>query len=131
MLDLFFIILIFLEILGLYFAILKIVELDKKIQQMNTTVIEYGKIINEMHTKIQKAIHKINWFVSILTNKKLWQIKKIITVFISIIEVVIVLKSFNFQRGFGIHIKNVKKLLYTGLSKQFIKRLLNGTILFC
>lgn len=125
MLDLFFIILIFLEIAGLYFAILKIIEFDKKIQQLNETVVEYGKIINEMHLKIQKVIRKINWFVSILTNKKLWQIKKIISVTISVIEIVIILKSFNFEKGVRFNIKNTKKLLFAGLSKQIIKRFLD------
>lgn len=131
MLDLFLIILIFLEILGLYFAILKITELNKKIIQLNEKMPEYGRIINEMHLKLQKTIRNINRFVAVLTNKKLWQIKKIITIIISVTEIIIILKSFNFRKGIGFNAKNIKKLLFAGLSKQIIKKLLNGSLLCC
>ena len=125
MLDFVFIILIFLEIFGLYFAIIKILEFNKKIQELNESVIEYGKVIIEVHKKIQTTMHKINWFVSIVTNKKIWQIKRIISTLISVIELIIILKSFNFKKGMFFNIKNVKKLLFTAVGRQIIKKIIN------
>ena len=131
MLDLIFIILIFLEIALLYLAIVKIIELDKKIQKLSAEMLEKGKIINEMHLKIQKTAHNINFFLSILTSKKLWQIKKIISTVLSVIELYIILKSFNFQKGVKFNLKNARKLLFTGLSRQIIKKLFNSIALAC
>ena len=131
MLDFLFIILIFLEIALLYFAIIKITELNKKIIKYNEILLEKGKIINDMHKKIQKIIKKINFFVSILTNEKLWRTKRIISSLIGIIELVIIFRSFNIKKGVKFNLKNIKKLLFTGLSRQVIKKLFNNLALVC
>jgi len=131
MLDFLFIILIFSEIALTYFAIIKILEFEKKITKLNEIVIEKGKLINAIHKQIQQIIKKVNFFVSILTNKRIWQIKKIITTAISIIEIIIVLKSFNMKKGVKSNLKNIKKLLFTRLSKQIAKKIFNTLALVC
>lgn len=131
MLEFLFIILIFLEIALCYFAIGKILELEKKIIKLNEIVIEKGKFINDAHKKTQKIIKKINFFVSIVTNKKLWQIKKIISVTIDVIQLLIIFRSFNFEKGVKFNLNNVKKLLLTGLGRQVIKRLINYLSFAC
>ena len=131
MLDLLFIILIFLEIALLYGAINWIIKLDKKIIELNEIVIAKGKIINDMYKKIQNIIKKINFVVSILTNKKLLLAKKIISTTISIVELFIILKSFNFNKGVRFNLKNLKKLLFTGLSKQLIKKIIQNMAFVC
>ena len=131
MLDFLFIILIFLEIAFLYFAIGKILKLNKKINELNKIIIEKGEIIKQMHKKIQKIIKKVNFFVSIVTNKKLWQIKRIISIIISTIEIIIILRSFNYEKGVKFNLKNLKKLLLTGLGKRVVKNLFNTVALVC
>ena len=131
MLDLLFIILILLEIIGTYYAIIKIIELNLKIQKWSEVVIEKGKIINEMHLKTRKIIKNINFFVKILTSKRLWEAKKIISTVISVIEFFIVMKSFKFKKGVKFNLKNAKKLLFTRLCKQIIKKIFNVTALAC
>ena len=108
MLNFLFIILIFLEIAFVYFAIIKINELNKKIIELNKIVVEKGEMISKLHIKTQKTIHKINSVISILTNQKLWQIKKVITSAISVVEIIIILQSFNFKKGVKFNLKNVK-----------------------
>ncbi len=131
MLDFLIIILIFFEIALCYFAITKIPELNRKIIKLNEIVIEKGKIIDDIHKKIQTITKRVNFFVSIITNKKLWRIKKIISSIISVVELLIILRSFNFKKGVKFNLKNVKKLLFTGLSKQVIKKLINYLSFAC
>ena len=131
MLNIVFIILIFLEIAFLYFAIVKITELNNKIIKLNEVVIQKGKLIIDMHKKMQNIIKKINFFVSIITNEKLWRIKRIISSLIGIIELIIVLRSFKLEKGVKFNLKNIKKLLFTGLSKQLIKKVFNNLALVC
>jgi len=129
--DFILIILIFLEIAGLYFAIFKIIELDKKIQDYSKIIAKKGKIINEIHLKIQKNIRNINKVVAFLKNEKLWKIKRAISASISIIELVIVLRSFNFRKGVKFNLKSFKKLLFTRLSKKIIKKIFSFIALSC
>lgn len=131
MLDFLFVILIFLEIGLLYFAIVKILEFDKKIKKLNEVVIENGKLIEKAHTSLKKTIKNINFVISIVTNKKLWQIKKIISAILSTIEFLIILRSFNFQKGVKFNLKNTRKLLLTGISRQIIKKIFNSIELVC
>ena len=131
MLDFLFIILIFLEIAFLYFAIIKMTQLNQRIIKLNEDLLEKGKLICDMHKKIQKIIKKINFFVSIVTNEKLWRAKRIISTVISIIEIVIIFRSFSLKKGVKSNLKNVKKLLLTGLSRELIKKIFNGLALVC
>jgi len=131
MLDLLFIILIFLEIFVLYFSVTKIMQFNKKLIQLNEIVVEKGKIINDMHKKIQDIIKKINFVVSVLTNKKLILAKRIISTTISIIELLIILKSFNFKKGAMANLKNIRKLLLTGLSRQLFKKIFSIVSFVC
>ena len=131
MLDFLFIILIFLEIAFLYFAIIKMTQLNQKIIKLNEVLLEKGKLICDMHKKIQKVIKKINFFVSIVTNEKIWRAKRIISTAISIIEIVIIFRSFSLKKGVKSNLKNVKKLLFTGLSRELIKKIFNSLALIC
>ena len=131
MLDFLYIILIFLEIAGLYFAIIKILEFDKKLQKYSETVIEKGKIIADTQLKIQNTARKINRVISFLKNENVWRAKRIITTAISVIEVIIILKSFKMKKGVKFNLKNLKKLLLTSLSREVIKKIFNGIALVC
>lgn len=134
MLDFILIILIFLEIFGLYVAIQKLIEFDKKIMELAVVVEQKGKLINEMHLKIQKTIRKINKVITIIKNiknSKIWQIKRIVSTAVSIIELILILKSFNFEKGVRFNLKNFKKLLFTKLSKAVIKKFFNTMAVLC
>ena len=120
-----FIILIFLEIILTYFLIVKIIELDKKIQKWNAIVVEKGIIITRVHIEIQKLIHKVNTVVRILTSKKLKYIRKTLSITLSIIELIIILKSFKFRKGVKFNLRNVRKLLFTRISRQILKSMFN------
>lgn len=131
MLEFLLIILIFLEITGLYFAVGKIIKLNKKIQECNKKLLDLGEEIKKVHIQIQTTIRKINFFVSILTNKKFLTIRKIISLTISLIEFLIILKSFNFKKGVKFNLKNVKKLLIAKLTRKIAKKVFNSLTFLC
>ena len=134
MLNFVLIILIFLEIFGLYYAIQKLIEFDKKIRHLSEVVKEKGKIINEMHLKIQKTIHQVNTVISILRrikNSRIWKAKRIISTAISVIELILILNSFNFEKGIRFNLKNVKKLLFAKFSKVLIKKFFSTFAFTC
>ncbi len=134
MLNFIFVILIFLEIFVLYFIIQKLIEFDNKIKKLADIVEQKGKIINEMHLKIQKIIRKINAVVSFLRkiqNSKIWKIMKVISIVISTIELILIIKSFNIKKGVKFNLKNIKKLLLARLSKVIIKKFFNTVVLAC
>ena len=131
MLEILFIILIFLEIALTYFICIKLTEFDKKIQDLNTVVIEKREIINEVSLKIRETIHKINVVTNILANEKIWRVKKAVSFIISTIEFFIILKTFNFKKGVKFNLKNAKKLLFTGLSRRIIIKIINSFAVAC
>jgi len=131
MLEFLFIILIFLEIAFTYWAIIKMLEINKKIIEINTIVLENGKLFNDMHKKIQTILKRVNFFMSIVTNKRLWQIKRAVSITINVIQLLIILKSFSFKKGVKFNLKNLRKLLFTNLSAEVLKRLFNRLALIC
>ena len=131
MLDFLFILLIFLEIATVYFIIIKCVAAENQIKALNSRISSIGIVINDIHLKIQKNIHSINKVVSLFTSQKFFQIKKIIGIILSAIEVIIILKSFNFSKGVKFNIKNIKKLLFAGATKQIMKKIFQHIELLC
>ena len=134
MLNLIFIILIFLEIFVLYIVIQKLIEFDNKIKKLADVVEQKGKIINEMHLKIQKIIRKINTVVSFLRkiqSSRIWKIIKVISIVISTVELILIIKSFNVKKGVRFNLKNVRKLLLARLGKIVIKKFFNTVVMAC
>lgn len=134
MLNFILIILIFLEIFGLYYAIQKLIEFDKKIREISDIVEQKAEVINEIHLKIQNTIHKINTVIAFLKkikNSRIWKIKRVISTLISVIELILILKSFNLKKGVRFNLKNVKKLMFTKLSKVVIKKIFSSMAFAC
>ena len=123
MLDFIFIILIFLEIAIVYYIILKVTTFEKKVIELNKRLIITGQEINKIHIELQQTVRKVNKVVRIFTNKKFIHAKKVITVVIDIIQIVMLLQSFNLSMGLRFNLKNIKKLFLTGAVRGLVAKI--------
>jgi len=123
MIEIFFILLIFIEIALTYFIVLKIFEFEKRIIVLNQEIVTLIPLIKEIHKKIQNAIHQTNRVIKIITNKNLWQIKKIIGIIIDTIQILILIRSFNFKKGIAFNLKNIKNLIFANATKELLFKL--------
>jgi len=127
MLNFVFILLIFFEIFFTILCVQKIILCEKKVLELNEKVVLWGKIITEFHHKLNNIITKINKIVSVFTNKKLKQIKKIIQISIDIIQLIILFKSLDFSKGIkkAFNFKNAKKILLAQITRELARKILS------
>lgn len=124
MLDFVFTVTIFLEIILTCIIVIKIQQLETKIKKLNEELTLIGKLILEINSKIKDIISKINKVVAIFKNKKLIQISKIIKISIDIIQIIILIRSFNLTKGIkSINIKTIKKLFLAQITKSLVKKI--------
>ena len=125
MLDFICIITIFLEIFAVTFCCIKLVEFEKKVYQFNDKLNETGEKIITACQNIRNTIQKVNKVINFLTNKKFWQIKKIIFMIIETIQIITLIKSLDFSKGLkSINYRTLKKLFFAQISKEIIRKIL-------
>lgn len=127
MLDFVFILLIILEVILSTIIVIKIIALEKYIIALNEQIKVSSKVIFLINNKIKKTITTLNKFVSIITNKKFIQIRKIIRITLNIIEIIILLRSLDLTKGIkSINYKNIKKVLLA----QIVRRIIRKSIIY-
>ncbi len=127
MLDFIFIITIFFEIILTVICVIKIIDYDKKCKELNEKLILNSEIIKAINEKIKTTITKINKFVSFVTNKKLIKIGQILRTTVDVIQIIILIRSFNLTKGAkSINFKNIKKLLLVETSRRIIRKLIQA-----
>lgn len=124
MLDIVFIILIFIEIFLTYYIVGKIIVFEKNVNTLNQKVMDFAPKVEEVLKRIHDTLSKINRVIRILNNKKLIQAKKIIFATIEIIQIILILKSLDFSRGFRFNFKNLKKLVLSQSVRYTINKLI-------
>lgn len=125
MLDFICIITIFLEIFAVTFCCIKLVEFEKKVYQFNDKLNETGEKIITTCQNIRNTIQKVNKVINFLTNKKFWQIKKIIFMIIETIQIITLIKSLDFSKGLkSVNYRTLKKLFFAQISKEIIRKIL-------
>ena len=86
-------------------------------------VLEYGKKILEINLLLKDAIKKINKVISILTNRRFLSALRIIQFTISVVQIVVLIKSLDFSKGLkSINFKKIKKVFYTQIFKELFKK---------
>lgn len=127
MLDFIFIITIFFEIILTVICVVKIVDYDKKCKELNKKLTLNSEIIKAINEKIKTTVTKINKFVSFVTNKKLIKIGQILRTTVDVIQIIILIRSFNLTKGAkSINFKNIKKLLLVETSRRIIRKLIQA-----
>lgn len=123
MLNFVFIIAIIFEILITSFFVTKLIEAQKVVEGYTEKLIFDGKIILELNRSFNKNIKKINKVIAIFSNKNIALAIKIIRMSITIIQVILFIRTVNFSKGFLSNIKTIKKLLYAQVTKELIKNI--------
>lgn len=123
MLNFVFILAIFFEILITSFLVVKLIEAQKVVEGYNEKLIFGGKVILELNKSFNKNIKKINKVVAIFSNKNILLAIKIVRMSISIIQVILFIRTINFSKGFLLNIKTIKKLLLAQVTKELIKKI--------
>lgn len=119
---------IFLELVLTCLVVYLLIILEKKIVQLNVSLLETGEMILLANQKIKNTILKINKIVSFITNKKVAQARKIFALTVDIIQIIIFIRSLDFSKGFkSINFSNIKKLLLAQTIRSFIKNILKNS----
>lgn len=124
MADIIFTILIVLEVYLTYVAVKKLLELEKKIIYTSEQVVVIAPQINKIHLLFQQTLHKINSVVAFLNSKRLNSVKNVISSIFSIIDLIIIFKSFNFKKGLKFNFKGIRKLLLSNVTREVIKKII-------
>lgn len=118
--------LLFIEIALTVLCVRKILAFELKINEAHVKMLESAKKALEINDEIQNSIKKINKIFKILSNKKLYQIKKLVMMTIDIIQVIILIKSFDFSKGAKkINYKLLKNIAYARIIQQIFKKFLD------
>lgn len=123
MLNFVFILAIFFEIFITSFLVVKLIEAQKVVEGYNGKLVFGGKVILELNKGFNKNIKKINKVVAIFSNKNILLAIKIVRMSISIIQVILFIRTINFSKGFLLNIKAIKKLLFAQVTKELIKKI--------
>lgn len=118
--------LIFVEIILTVFCVKKLQFFEAKVDEIHLKMLEGAKKVLEVNDEIQKIIIKTNKIIKIILNKKLHQIKRMIMMIIDIIQVIMLIKSFNLAKGARkINFKLLKNLAYARVIQQVLRKFLD------
>ena len=128
MLNFVFIILSILEVIGIYFAVIKINAINEKILILNQKVKEQQKIIKTYIEKTRKILQTIRKILSIITDERITKVRKIIEITSTFVIILDIYKTIKKMKGENF--KNLKKVLFSKLIVKFAKLLFKYKVLF-
>lgn len=118
---------ILVEIILCTLCVIQLINLQKKVLAYNDKLILLNSNILEANNKIKELLKKINKVVSFFDNEKFTVIKKTIRIAVVSIQVMMLLRSLDFSKGWkSVNYKNIKKVLYA----EVFKKIFNKTIDF-
>ncbi len=132
MLDFICVLLIFIEIIFTVFCVKKLCKFEIQVNEIHAKMLDGARKILEINDEIRNIIQKTNKIIKILANKRLHQIRRIIMYTIDIVQVIILIKSLNLQKGKkALNFKILKNLAYAKIIQQIIKKILDFTQNLC
>ena len=124
--------LIIFEIIFTLFCVKKIIQCEKRVDEIHLKMLEGAKKLLEINDEVRKVLKKVNKVVKILTNKRLHQIKRILMMTLDIIQTIILFKSLDLSKGIkSINYGNLKKLAYARIIQQIMSKIINSIQNFC
>lgn len=124
--------LIIIEIIVTIICVKKICASIEYIDCIHVKMLNGATKILEFNDELKKTLKKINKVVRILTNKRLLQAKRMAMMLMDIIQIILLFKSMNLQKGLkSIDVNILKNLAYARIVQQILKKLLDGILNFC
>ncbi|MBR5304516.1 MAG: hypothetical protein IKU37_06790 [Candidatus Gastranaerophilales bacterium] len=118
--------LIFVEIVLTIFCIKKLHFFENKVNEIHVKMLERAQKLIEINDEIQKNLKKINKIIKIVSNKRFYQIKRLIMMIIDVVQVIMLVKSLNFAKGAKIiDYKLLKNIAYARIVQQVIRKFLD------
>lgn len=124
MLNFVLILLIILEIFLTIYCVRKLLEYNKKIVVLNNELKLYGDLFLRQLIQFRKSIKKINKVVFFITNEKFLRIKKIVSLVIEAIQIIILIRSFKYKKGLKFNFENLKKLFFSQAFKAILDKII-------
>lgn len=116
--------LIFVEIFLTIFCIKKLQNFEAQVDKIHISMLENAKKILEINDEIRKTLKKINKVMKIITNKRFYQIRRIIMITIDVIQITILIKSLNLSKGLkSIDFKVLKNIAYAKIGQEALKKI--------
>lgn len=102
------------------------------VDELHVKMFDGARKLLEINDEIRKTLKKINKVVKILTDKKLHQIKRMVLMTMDIVQIILLLKSLNLQKGVkSLNISLLKNVAYARIIQQVLKKILDGILNFC
>ena len=127
MLNFCFLILTILEICLTVFLVSKLIELEKYINNIHLKFILISTEILIINDKIREIIKKINKVLKFITNKKIYQTIGFLKIAFNTIQVILLIRSFNFKDGKFLNYKNIKRFFLSEIIRKIIRKLILTT----
>lgn len=125
MLDFVFIFTSVIEIILTGLCIFQILKLEKRVIELNHTLIYYHELILEINKKVKEILSKINKVVSIIKDRRFQVARKILHFSIDTIQIILLIRSLNFSKGLkSIDFTTLKRVATAEIVKRVIRRLL-------
>ena len=127
MIDLCLLILTIIEILLTVFAVNKLIELEKKVDEFHEKFILISTEILIINDKIKETVRKTNKVLRFITNKKFYQAISIAKLVFNTIQIILLIRSFDFAKGKLFNYKNIKKLFVSEIIRRFLRKIILTT----
>ena len=115
------------EIAITVFAVIKLRELEQKVDKAHEKMLIISTEVLILNDKIKEIMIKINKVLKFITNKRFYQVISILKTAFNTVQIILLIRSFDFSNGKLFNYKNIKKLFVSEIIRRFIRKILLNT----
>ena len=122
--SLFLLILTIIEICVTIFLVIKLTDLEKKVDEIHEKFLLMAKEVLVINDKIRETIKKINKVLTFITNKNIYRFIDVMKIIFNTVQIFLLIRSFDFKKKGGIfNYKNLKKLFVSEVARRFLRKI--------
>ncbi len=122
MLDFCFLILTIFEICLTVFLVIKIIKLEKRVDEIHEKFILISTEALIINDKIKETIGKINKVLKFITNKNFYKAISILKTVFNTVQIFLLIRSFDFSKGKIFNRKNIKRFFMSEIIRRIIRK---------
>ena len=109
-----------------------LIKLEARVNECHVKMLENARKMLEINDEVRRTIKKVNKVLRILSNKKLHQVKNSIMLLFDIIQIIMLIKSFNLSKNSkSINFKLLRYIAYAIIGQEIFRKTLNSVQNFC
>ena len=125
MLEFCFLILTITEICLTIFIVAKIIDFEKKVNEVHRIFLVKATEFLILNDKILETVKKLNKVLKFISNKKFYQTISIIKTVFNTVQIILLIRSFDFSKGRKLlNYKNFKRLLFSEVARRFARKMI-------